>query len=1122
MSCPNNCAGDCCRGLAPATPLTVYNRPGLPELAYRIGEHGSFLQSMLARLSSKEFPALAGFGSRTPDDPSVALLDGWATVADVLTFYQERLANEGFLRTATERRSILELARLIGYQPRPGVSATAYLAYEVDQNAIEPVLIPTGSKVQSLPGPGELPQTFETVEDFVAHKEWNAIPPRLQRPQSLARLYFGTDTDPGARVYLAGITTGLKVGDGLLIQVFDSEPRLFRATSVTVDNTAQHTLVRFSEWSGKPIQAPDEVRLRRALIEWESAASAATPASALAAQALAEWGAFLDWLYTAAIQTPRDADIATFLEEDVLIDELLVFHTQLLGLSGLPLSESMFEVGLKRLIVEIAKFPGVIEEYTQLNNGGLVGVEILALAARLAALQPSGEDTGDDQRLAARIEAVLDRLNTGRSVPPRNSESLERDPAALLDRNSDAGVRAVKSLSPLVRDQLEAAIKGLSVTGPIPIRVWSVQPRMLLFGSSAPPKITSVSQSGVVNTEEWTDVDIAGAESPAHLDLEIPTDKAREGQWVVVDYSNVNPYAIGAITLPKLFEQTMVVRAGRVSPKLARAAYATTGQTTRIPLLDAQGKNVMPWYRYQPESDKKPAAAFELIRNTAVYLQGDELTLANEPVLEDICGTEEWIETDALYSGLEPGQWVAVSGERADVPGTAGVTGSELAMIAAVKHYLEPNSLLQIRGKGFGALSKLLSSFEPGETLHTYFKLAAPLAYCYRRATVRFNANVIKASHGDTRTEILGAGDAAQRFQQFVLRQPPLTYIPANEPDGIESTLRVYVNGVEWHESPALTAMGPTDRAFLTQTNDDGTTTVIFGDGQMGSRVPTGLENIQATYRSGIGKAGNVRAGQINQLLSRPLGVKGVNNPLEASGGADAETRDQARANAPLAVRSLDRLVGIRDYADFARTFAGIGKAASARLAAGGVERVYVTIAGAEDVPVPASSDLYQNLVAALRTYGDPAIGIAVQTRELLALTMLARIRIFEDYRWEDVVATVRTALLDEYSFERRELGQSVMLSAIVATIQRTPGVRYVDIEALGAVSQLRADGGLRSPQEFADLARQIMLAGGRPPSVVSVRGIRRENGVVMPAQLAFLVPDMADLLVLNRIEDGK
>ena len=70
------------------------------------------------------------------------MLDAWAAVADVLTFYQERIANEGYLRTATERRSVLELARLVGYQPRPGVASSVYLAYTLDDNFKEEVTIP--------------------------------------------------------------------------------------------------------------------------------------------------------------------------------------------------------------------------------------------------------------------------------------------------------------------------------------------------------------------------------------------------------------------------------------------------------------------------------------------------------------------------------------------------------------------------------------------------------------------------------------------------------------------------------------------------------------------------------------------------------------------------------------------------------------------------------------------------------------------------------------------------------------------------------------------------------------------------------------------------------------------
>ena len=197
----------CCEGTEPLTPAPTANRPGLSALAYRVGTHGSFLETMLARLSSHSLGAspldsyspagaaqteapparpLAALSTRETRDAAIAFLDAWATVADVLTFYQERIANEGYLRTATERRSLVELARLIGYRPRPGVASSVHLAYTLDDGS--EATIPAGSRTQSMPAEaGELPQTFETTEDLFARAEWNLLQPRLTRPPDARR-----------------------------------------------------------------------------------------------------------------------------------------------------------------------------------------------------------------------------------------------------------------------------------------------------------------------------------------------------------------------------------------------------------------------------------------------------------------------------------------------------------------------------------------------------------------------------------------------------------------------------------------------------------------------------------------------------------------------------------------------------------------------------------------------------------------------------------------------------------------------------------------------------------------------------------------------------------------------
>ena len=127
MSGTTDCG--CCEGVTTETPLGKTNPPGQKAIGYRAGTWSTFRGTMLSRLSSSDYPALAPLTTRGNDDYTIALCDAVAMMADVLTFYQERIANENYLRTATQRNSIVQLADLIGYQPSPGVAASVSLAF---------------------------------------------------------------------------------------------------------------------------------------------------------------------------------------------------------------------------------------------------------------------------------------------------------------------------------------------------------------------------------------------------------------------------------------------------------------------------------------------------------------------------------------------------------------------------------------------------------------------------------------------------------------------------------------------------------------------------------------------------------------------------------------------------------------------------------------------------------------------------------------------------------------------------------------------------------------------------------------------------------------------------------
>jgi predicted phage baseplate assembly protein len=312
------------------------------------------------------------------------------------------------------------------------------------------------------------------------------------------------------------------------------------------------------------------------------------------------------------------------------------------------------------------------------------------------------------------------------------------------------------------------------------------------------------------------------------------------------------------------------------------------------------------------------------------------------------------------------------------------------------------------------------------------------------------------------------------------------------------------------------------------RTNDADETTVFFGDGKHGARVPSGTENVEAVYRTGLGRAGNLAAGQISQLATRPLGLAGVTNPLPSTGGADREPDESARRNAPLAVMALDRLISVQDYADFARTFAGIGKADAKRFARGPL--VHLTVAGRDDAPIARDSDLYLNLLSALRSYGDPRQPIQVDMRELILMVVSARVRLLADYQWSVVEPQIRAALLNTFSFERRELGQDVVLSEVTSAIHRVDGVAYVDVETFGGVPEKRVDDVSKqyqslTPEQIAAEIRRLVAESqemGRPQRRITVRSAIPGDDQIRPAQLAFLAPDATKTLDLTEISDER
>ncbi len=824
----------CCAGRAERTPGIVANRPGLAEIAYRSGRYDEFRASMIAGLSRSDRPALARLKTRDADDPTIALLDAWAMACDVLTFYTERLANESYLRTATQRTSLQELGKLLSHRLNPGSAAETVLAFSLerapalppldppDPGVLPPVVpgevtLPVGLRVQSVPGPDEQPQTFETVEDIAARPEWNALPVVRTKPHLPV---FGRRD-----CYLAGVGLHLQPGDQIL----------FASEDLVGDRWDVRILTEVTE----------DLQAQRTHVRWDRGLGSVNPPNLPAA-------------------VPETA---------VLRKRLAVF---------------------------------------------------------------------------------------GHNAPTWK--------AMTSTYRSD------------YRDQ------------------FSPKPA---DGADWPFfKAATTSGANLI-------VDVDGA----HPDIVVDS-------WVVVSQDAEGFYR----ELYRVTERA----------ELSRAAFGVSGKVTRLTLAGE-------------------IHTFGTPRQVTVMAVPQPLTVTEAPDDAAVSGLQVVVAGDA--SAMVEGRTLVIAGSSGGAP-----TAQVLELVAATT-------------SGGRSTLTFTTAVDP------------PLD----RDSAVVLGNVAAATHGETVTQILGSGDAAVGFLTAPLAQGPLTHVPADTPEGTASTLEVRVDDVLWRQVATSYAAGPTDHVYTTRDEPDGSQSVVFGDGVRGARPPTGSNNLRARYRKGLGTAGTVRADQLSMALDRPLGLKGVTNPLPATGGVDPESAQRARTAIPLPVRTLGRAVSLQDYADFALAYTGIGKASAAVLPLLAGPAIVVSVAdGAGGQPPPTTLSRLQR---SLLDYGDPHVRVEV----LACRTAMVRLalKIAVDPAREDalVLAAVEQALRTTYAAAARSIGSHVQQSAVVAVAASVVGVLGVDLDRLylGGSPSLQ-------PRLLAEPARAV-------------------GGKALAAQLLALSPDGLDWL---------
>ena len=997
------------RDLGPRRPK---NFPGRSEITYRIGTQPEILERMLWRIPRFRVKdpdtdlttlPLARLRTDLLDDPTIGLVDAFACALDVVTFYSERIANGGYLGTTNERRSMVELARMVGYELAPGVAASTYLAFSVEaaDDPFRRVAVPIGVQAMSIPqAKGELPQVFETTEEITARAEWNDIHTRTQRNQHLALFQKSGDAMDGT-IYLFDLDNSFDdaVQDDLNLVEITDESGLGQFHPLDRDLDLSTALARrISDKDSNPEIEP----LLRALpvdeIHFQGLGRGLSPGTRMLAVA----------------QTGDDGTVYAQPLRVVNVSEDQDFQvtTLVLTKNGKPPEKTRRAPVFRSPRYKIGTIP---------VDSMQLGTATLDQHIRGNSWTGGGLSVFVRRQEWSRVK-LMSMLRQKKSAATAN----------LAGNNVEPGFHAMTE---------DTAFFGATAPD------WDT----ISFGQKddgKPKKKPYVKPWDNPKTTIWTDcqkVNHAG-DATVFIDREVKT--IQPNSWMVLETSSGS--ALG-------FRVT-------AAATQSRADYAQSAKVTGLKLADAAGNLVI-----APD----PAIANDLNgfynRTSHAFISSKYTPLAGIPLEREVAAGQTALDLDTLYLDLERERPVSLSGSRLDAE---GIDGSETVLIDEVLH--------------IDGITRLLLSEE--------------LSNSYDRTTLRLNANVALATHGERVEEVLGSGDATSANQTFSLKKPLLTYVAAATPTGRVSTLSIRVDSILWHEVTTLRDAGPDDAAFDVRHGENDEVVIRFGDGENGRRLPSGELNVIAVYRTGTGIAGNVPERVITQLRTRPLGIRAVTNPSPALGSAEPESLESARETVPNTLKTLGRIVSIKDYEDFARNFAGIGKAQATQLWSGRNKVAHVTVSPDGDSELTGNAPVMIALSEAVENLRDNAKAVVLQPYVRRYFQLSTKIFVSRDYLLSDVETASHQALDSHFCFDRRSLGQPVTAAEVISILHSVSGITSVDLDALAHIE----DGSL---VRVGDVPLDAVLTAN-----VATGPGKLGTGEFAPAELLILLPSAVSL----------
>jgi hypothetical protein len=315
--------------------------------------------------------------------------------------------------------------------------------------------------------------------------------------------------------------------------------------------------------------------------------------------------------------------------------------------------------------------------------------------------------------------------------------------------------------------------------------------------------------------------------------------------------------------------------------------------------------------------------------------------------------------------------------------------------------------------------------------------------------------NVLTVNRGKTvANEVLGSGDATNPAQDFQLSQSPVTYL--SQGASYASTIQLTVNNLPWTEVASFYGQSPDATIFVSREDNAGNTHVMFGDGANGARLPTGVNNVMATYRIGAGAA-SPPAGKLTIIAKSYPGLRSVLNPVAVSGGGDPDRPSQIRRDAPRSVLTFGRAVSVFDFQALAAQVPGVTRASAIWAWSDARQRAVVTIYVGDDSGAATAA------TTALAAAGDPNRPVVVAQATQIAVALTFTLLVTPGMDNTIISVAVATALADTevglFGSWNMGIGQTVFDSQIeqaILAVSGTVAITALTFYANGAIDRGR------------------------------------------------------------------